>query len=473
VLGLSLKSRNEVGPIRVDFEGCQFTSMKENWENHWKDYYQILQVHTSAEPEFITIMYKKLLDKYHPDHNPGKERWATEKSKEINEAYEILGNTEKRKRYNLEYFRRMGKSGPDIPPPPPPAKPKPEVNPTIIRFLDVVPGEIRKDTFIVKNSGGPYLKIWLSNTNSWLNIVNQKPLYGTGKLPLFVEIEVKGDDWGKSYVDNIIIKLDDIETHVRVELTTRPKIEPSNQPPPVEKTNPPTSGSGTRTKRGRGLLVFACISVIIVVIAGVFLANSNRSKVPIQSSSSSPITYKPSITLSFALSGITVQKSSNSEHVVKIGSTIQFIAMGDYNGSTADVSSQVTWATSNKGVATISSEGLVTCVGNGTAYISATMEGITGLPVTLTVPVTLSSISLILSGPFILGSHVACGATAHYSDGSVMGINSQAIWTSSNTAIATVSPAGLATLIAVGTTNITATLDGISITEPLTVRLAK
>jgi curved DNA-binding protein CbpA len=171
-------SSNEVGETRVDFEGCQFTSMKENWENRWKDYYQILQVHTSAEPEFITIMYKKLLDKYHPDHNPGKELWATEKSKEINEAYEILGDPEKRKRYNLVYFQRMGKSGPDIPPPPhsppPPAKPKPEVNPTIIRFLDVIPGEIRKDTFIVKNSGGPYSKILVSNTNSWLKYCQSK-----------------------------------------------------------------------------------------------------------------------------------------------------------------------------------------------------------------------------------------------------------------------------------------------------------
>ena len=60
--------------------------MKENWEDHWKDYYQILQVHLCAEQEIITAAYRKLADKYHPDHNPGKEAWANEKFKGINEA---------------------------------------------------------------------------------------------------------------------------------------------------------------------------------------------------------------------------------------------------------------------------------------------------------------------------------------------------------------------------------------------------
>ena len=84
--------------------------MKENWENHWKDYYQILQVHQSAEPEVITAAYKKLLDKYHPDHNHGKEQWATEKSKEINNAYEVLNDPIKRREYDAEWRKRMAKN---------------------------------------------------------------------------------------------------------------------------------------------------------------------------------------------------------------------------------------------------------------------------------------------------------------------------------------------------------------------------
>lgn len=209
--------------------------MSENWQNkdHWKDYYQILQVHPSAEPEVIKVAHDKLLQKYHPDHNPGKERWATEKSKEINEAFEILGNAEKKARYDSDYSQRLKSTNnvstpPITPSQPLPVKPQPEVNPTIIRFIDVMPGEKKKDSCIVKNSGGPYSKILMSNPSSWLKIVSQKPLYEGGKLPLFVEIEVNGDEWGKTYVDNIIIKFDDVETHVRVELHTRSKNEPTD-----------------------------------------------------------------------------------------------------------------------------------------------------------------------------------------------------------------------------------------------------
>jgi len=109
------------------------------------------------------------------------------------------------------------------------AKPKPEVHPTIIQFLDLIPGEARKDTFIIKNSGGAYSKIWLNNSNLLINIVSQKPLSDTGELPILVEVEVKGADWGKSYVDNIIVRLDDVETQVRVEVHSRPKIQQTNQ----------------------------------------------------------------------------------------------------------------------------------------------------------------------------------------------------------------------------------------------------
>jgi curved DNA-binding protein CbpA len=80
--------------------------MNESWENHWKDYYQILQVHPSAEQEIITAAYRKLADKYHPDHNPDRQQWANEKFKEIGAAYETLGNAEKRKYYQEEWLRR-------------------------------------------------------------------------------------------------------------------------------------------------------------------------------------------------------------------------------------------------------------------------------------------------------------------------------------------------------------------------------
>ena len=60
-----------------------------------KDYYEILGVERNASPEDIKSSYKDLAFKYHPDRNPGDEN-AEEKFKEINEAYQVLNDTDKR-----------------------------------------------------------------------------------------------------------------------------------------------------------------------------------------------------------------------------------------------------------------------------------------------------------------------------------------------------------------------------------------
>jgi len=67
----------------------------------YKDYYQILGVGRQADDKEIKRVYRQLALKYHPDKNPGSE----EKFKEINEAYEVLGDPEKRAKYD-----RLGSS---------------------------------------------------------------------------------------------------------------------------------------------------------------------------------------------------------------------------------------------------------------------------------------------------------------------------------------------------------------------------
>ncbi len=66
-----------------------------------KNYYEILQVNEKASKEIIDKVYRTLAKMYHPDANPEeKKKWAEEKFKEINEAYEILSDKDKRTKYD-------------------------------------------------------------------------------------------------------------------------------------------------------------------------------------------------------------------------------------------------------------------------------------------------------------------------------------------------------------------------------------
>lgn len=64
-----------------------------------RDYYEVLGVEKSADAKEIKKAYRKLAMKYHPDKNPG-DKEAEEKFKEINEAYEVLSDEEKRSTYD-------------------------------------------------------------------------------------------------------------------------------------------------------------------------------------------------------------------------------------------------------------------------------------------------------------------------------------------------------------------------------------
>ncbi len=65
----------------------------------FKNYYQVLGVAPFSDPETVKAAFRKLARQYHPDLNAGN-RAAEEKFKEINEAYEVLGNPEKRALYD-------------------------------------------------------------------------------------------------------------------------------------------------------------------------------------------------------------------------------------------------------------------------------------------------------------------------------------------------------------------------------------
>ena len=65
-----------------------------------KDYYRILGVHKDASAQDIKKAFRQLALRYHPDHNPENTQEAEAKFKEINEAYEVLGDEQKRGQYD-------------------------------------------------------------------------------------------------------------------------------------------------------------------------------------------------------------------------------------------------------------------------------------------------------------------------------------------------------------------------------------
>src|SRR3989454_11949040 len=81
----------------------------------FKDYYEILGVGRTAKEVEIKKAYRKLARKYHPDLNPQNNQ-AEEKFKEIQEAYEVLSDAEKRRKY--DQLGANWKNGADFTPPP-------------------------------------------------------------------------------------------------------------------------------------------------------------------------------------------------------------------------------------------------------------------------------------------------------------------------------------------------------------------
>lgn len=156
------------------------------------------------------------------------------------------------------------------------------------------------------------------------------------------------------------------------------------------------------------------------------------------------------------------------------GVTQQFTASGSYSdGSTQNISSGVTWTSSNTAVATVNATGSALTLMVGTTTITATQGTVSnGTTLTVTAAV-LSSVSVTPTNPSVtVGGTQQFTATGIYSDGSTVNMTATATWTSSATKTATIVAGGLATSKAVGSTTITATSSSIKGTTTLTVAAA-
>ena len=82
-----------------------------------RDYYEVLGVSRTASTDELKRAYKKLAVKLHPDHNP-EDRSAEEAFKEASEAYAVLGDVERRRRYDRQGHGAFGDAGASGFPPP-------------------------------------------------------------------------------------------------------------------------------------------------------------------------------------------------------------------------------------------------------------------------------------------------------------------------------------------------------------------
>jgi hypothetical protein len=157
------------------------------------------------------------------------------------------------------------------------------------------------------------------------------------------------------------------------------------------------------------------------------------------------------------------------------GETETFTATGTFaDHTTMNLTNDVTWSSTNTGVATISnapgSFGAASGLATGTSTINAAFEGITG-STTLTVsPAVLISIMVSPASPSIFAStNDQFTATGVYSDNSTQNLTNQVTWGSTAASVASVNSAGLATGLAQGGATITATLNNVTGSAGLSV----
>src|SRR6266513_2640794 len=156
---------------------------------------------------------------------------------------------------------------------------------------------------------------------------------------------------------------------------------------------------------------------------------------------------------------------------IRVGQTVQLAATPkDSSGSTL-AGRTVTWASGDTTVARVSPSGLVTGVAPGTASIIATSEGKSG---TAAITMTTVPVASVAVSPATAGLQVGqtVQLTAAPKDSAGIALTGRAVtWTSSNSAMATVSSSGLVKGVAPGTATITATSEGKAGSAAVTVTL--
>lgn len=158
---------------------------------------------------------------------------------------------------------------------------------------------------------------------------------------------------------------------------------------------------------------------------------------------------------------------------VAAGFRLQLTATGHYSdGTTHDLTAQVTWASGSSAVATMDAGGLLSGVGAGTSTVTATLANIAGSAIATVTTATLQSLTLTPANPAVApGATLQLTALGNFSDGTHLDLTAQVTWTSGTPAVATMS-GGVVSGVAPGTSIITATYERLSISASTQLTVA-
>lgn len=248
-------------------------------------------------------------------------------------------------------------------------------------------------------------------------------------------------------------------------------IAPLN-PSVVKSTNQQFTATGTYSDGSQqnltSVVAWSSTNTGVATISGTGLATGVATGNTTVQASSGSTNASTTLTVTASLLSIVVTPSNPS---VAKGVAQQFTATGNYSdGSQQNLTNSVSWTSSSTSVATISGTGVASTVGTGTSTIQASSGAVSGSAVLTVTPPSLLSIAVFPANPSMVnGATQQFTATGNYSDGTQQNLTSSATWSSSNTAVATISNAGLATGLGIGTTSIQATSGSISNFTSLTV----
>ncbi|HEV8217510.1 MAG TPA: Ig-like domain-containing protein [Gemmatimonadaceae bacterium] len=168
----------------------------------------------------------------------------------------------------------------------------------------------------------------------------------------------------------------------------------------------------------------------------------------------------------FAVATVNVQPQNNT---ITQGSSLQLSAtLTDVNGAPA-TNRAVAWSSSNTGVATVTSNGLVSGIATGSVTITATSEGKTGSASVTVQPKPVATVTVTPgTASLTVGQTTNLTVVLKDQNGGVL-TGRTVVWTTSSSAVATVSSSGTVTAVGAGNATITATSEGKSGTASITV----